>query len=123
MVFLLAAGAWNRYHMTGELLEARSRPATMRRLIMTETLLVAIVLGLVAGWRFTPPPRASAAGETSSSAIRFHAHGRVMVEGEIAPGRVGPVAMTLSLLSGELRPLTATEVRVSMANRTPASSP
>jgi copper transport protein len=116
-VFLLAAGAWNRYRMT-ERAARGEKPARamMHRLILAETLLVALVLGLVAGWRFTPPPRAISAAEAPSSPIRFHAHGRVMVECEITPGRVGPVAMSMSLLNGDLGPLTAKEVRVSLSN-------
>lgn len=47
-----------------------------------------IILGIVATWRFTPPPRAIAAAVSAPEFIHFHSD-RAMAEVTLDPGRVG----------------------------------
>lgn len=62
VAWLLLVAAANRWRWTGPAL-AGSGPAlrALRRAVVVELVLAAVVLAVVALWRFTPPPRAMAA--------------------------------------------------------------
>ena len=56
---LFGIASWNRWALTAPAVSGDIRAAShMRRMIAFELALVIAVLGLVAGWRFTAPPRA-----------------------------------------------------------------
>lgn len=56
---LFALALWNRFGLTRPALAGDGAAQRhLRRSVIVETLLVVLVLGLAAGWRFTPPPRA-----------------------------------------------------------------
>ncbi|MFX6949814.1 CopD family protein, partial [Acinetobacter baumannii] len=61
VALLLALAALNRYRLTPALAAdpARTRPLVLS--VTGECLLALIIFGIVAGWRFTPPPRALSA--------------------------------------------------------------
>jgi copper transport protein len=76
-----------------------------------EVVLIALVLALVASWRFTPPPRALllAAGQP----VRVHIHTvRAMADLQIESTRADGRRITVNLLDGEFRPLIAKAVTV-----------
>src|SRR5262249_11653226 len=77
-----------------------------------ELAIALLILGLVALWRFTPPPRALAV----AAPISLHLHGeKAMAEIEIE--RDGEAAgARLLLLDGAFRPLAAKEVTLVLAN-------
>ena len=52
---LLSLGLWNRVRLTGDATSGVTAP--LRCSIAVELVLVVAILGVVAGWRFTPPPR------------------------------------------------------------------
>lgn len=113
---LLGLAAVNRYRLT-PLAPSRTGVAanTMRRMIAAETLLVFLVLGTVATWRFTPPPRAFLNAAAPTASVHIHT-AEAMANIRVSPGRAGPVSISISLLDGEFGPLAVKEVRCVMSN-------
>jgi copper transport protein len=112
---VLAIAAVNRFVLTAGA-GAGDRPAMRRlaRTITAETLLVLLILGVVAGWRFTPPPRSLAA---AASAISQHVmNDRAMAQIVLNPGRSGSNVLSITLHDPKGEPLAALEVTVAIAN-------
>jgi copper transport protein len=112
---LIGLAAANRYALvprfaaTGSASAARPLATSIR----VEVALALVILALVASWRFTPPPRALAA----SQQVALHVHGeRAMAQIEIEPRRGRSARMSVLLLDGELRPLTAKELTIVFTN-------
>jgi copper transport protein len=103
---LAAVNRWlTRRVVTGDARSTRR----LGRSILAEVAIMALILGLVASWRFTPPPRALivAAGQP----IHAHIHAdRAMVDLQFEPPRAHGRRIILNLLDGEFRPMTAKEV-------------
>jgi copper transport protein len=116
VLILLALAAWNRWRLTPAL--AAAAPGARRamvRAIAVETLLVALIFGVVAGWRFTPPPRALAAA--SEAPVSLHLHdASVMAMLTLTPGRAGPVAVAVDLMGLDGRPLAAKGVTLVLSS-------
>ncbi len=116
VAILLGLAAINRYRLTPLVLSRTGIAArTMRRMIAAETLLVFLVLGTVATWRFTPPPRALLDAGAPPASIHIHT-AKAMADIRVSPGRAGPASISISLLDGEFGPLTVKEVRCVMSN-------
>ncbi|WP_196259067.1 copper resistance CopC/CopD family protein [Pelagibacterium limicola] len=102
---LFGLAIWNRWALTGPALLGDSRAA--RRLagsIVLEIVVVIAILALVAGWRFTPPPRALTL--QASVPIAFHIHtNTAMADVAIEPGRVGFNTISVYLMDGEFAPV------------------
>ena len=97
-----------RFAVTGSTSAGRPLAAS----IGIELALAFVILGLVASWRFTPPPRALAASER----IFLHLHGeRGMAEIDIEPERGRP-RTSVKLMDPELHPLAAKELTLVLAN-------
>lgn len=109
-VFALAA--LNRWWFTARAAAPRSARA-MAGAIAVETLLILAVLGIVASWRFTPPPRALT---LANSTVMAHIHTeKAMAEITIRPDAAGPVAVSIMVMTGDFAPLTPKEVTLSLA--------
>lgn len=113
---LFALAAWNRFRLTaragsGNIGAARQ----IRRIVAAEIVLMLLVFGTAALWRFTPPPRALAASQPAS--VHIHTL-EAMADITVTPGRVGPVAIAISLLNGEFGPLPAKALSVALSNPT-----
>jgi copper transport protein len=111
---LLALAAINRLRLTPMLAAKDAGSRHLVRSILCEIALTVVVLGAVAAWRFTPPPCALAAPAAVPVNIHIHTPA-AMVEMSLAPGRVGPVTVTLSLATGDFGTLDAKEVTVMLA--------
>ena len=72
-----------------------------------------LLLGAVAGWRFTPPPRSLIAAEASS--IHFHG-GKAMAQIDVEPVRARGAEMSIEVLDGEFHPLAAKDVSILLSN-------
>lgn len=99
LVVLFGLAFWNRIGLTGPALrgELASR-SSLRRSIAVELGLVLVILALVAGWRFTPPPRALAEVAEASVAGPLTEHlisGDTMVMLTMTPGHAGLVEIEL----------------------------
>lgn len=116
LVPLFALAALNRWWLTVPAVRAEA-PARRRltRSIALETAIVLVVLGIVAGWRFTPPPRALAIAARQPAVVHIHT-GKAMADVTVAPGRTGPVAVSAFIMDGEFGPLAAREVTFVFSN-------
>src|SRR5690606_11033972 len=58
---VLTVAAMNRWLLTAPVVSGEEAAARrMRRAILVEVVLISLIVGLAAGWRFTPPPRSVA---------------------------------------------------------------
>ena len=118
---LLALAMANRYVLVPRFQRggaAASGP--LARVIAAEAAVAVAILGLVALWRFTPPPRSLAAAEP----ISVHVHGeRAMAHISITPVRARDPQIELMVLDAELQPLTVKEVTLILANPTAGIEP
>lgn len=118
---LFAVAAWNRWKLTSPALAGEIRAQiTLRRLVLVEVVIVLAVLGLAAGWRFTPPPRAVLVAQPIELTTHLHGSG-MMAELSISDPRNGglatvqltpmeaqiekPRSVTLSLAVPDLAPI------------------
>ena len=78
-------------------------PATRGRCvrsILAECVIALAILAVVAGWRFTPPPRALAAAAVPPLALHIHTE-KAMFQVLVSPGKVGVDHFVLQLMNGD----------------------
>jgi copper transport protein len=83
--------------------------------LTAELVLVALILATVALWRFTPPPRAFPAAGAEPLFAHIHTD-KAMADVTIARSRAGVSQISITLRTGDLRPLPAKEVTLLLAN-------
>ena len=112
---LLTLGAWNRYVLTPRTAGGDSIAAgRLAASIKLEVAIVAVILGLVALWRFTPPPRTYLAA--LSAPIQVHIHtANAMADVRFEPPRAGGRTVTVAVWDGNFAPLPAKEVTLVLA--------
>jgi copper transport protein len=108
VVLLLGVAALNRFRFTPMIAVDRSNTRPLVRSILFECVVVAGILAVVAGWRFTPPPRALAVAIRPPLAIHIHTE-HAMFQVLVSPGRVGTDDFVLQLMNGDASPLVAKE--------------
>jgi copper transport protein len=116
LVALAGLVAWNRFWLTPRVAAGDQHACgLMARSIAGELVVVLAILAVVAGWRFTPPPRALAAA--AALPLRVHVHtDRAMADVELAPGRVGLVRASVRPLTADFAPISAKEVTIVLSN-------
>lgn len=114
---MLVLAAWNRWRLTGPVLAGNPGAARrMRRVIWAELVLAVVILGLTAGWRFTPPPRALATVSAPATPAFAHLHSdAVMAILTVTPGKAGPVAAEISVTDADLTPIPAQGVTLHLS--------
>lgn len=120
LVVLFALALWNRRWLTAPVLagdpKARYR---LRRSIGLEMLIIVVILAVVAGWRFTPPPRALAVNTAQAAAaepLLIHlTDTTTMAMITVTPGSTGPVTMTIYVTGPETTPIAVQGVDVSIS--------
>ena len=91
------------------------------RSVLLECSLALGILAVVAGWRFTPPPRVQVT--TAEAPLTVHIHtDAAMFQVLISPGRVGSDSFVLQLMNGDASPLAAKEATLTLACPRKASS-
>ncbi|MBO9357623.1 copper resistance protein CopC [Bordetella petrii] len=113
VIVLLGLGAYNRYRLTGAVLDGHpAARRSMRRIIYVECALALAILSVVALWRFTSPPRALISTPASSTEITAHLHSdAAMADLSLAPSlHAGPATLTLYLSNADSTPPIAQEV-------------
>ncbi len=115
LVVLFAIASWNRWVLTAPAAAGEVRAVRhMRRGIVVELVLIVAILALVAGWRFTPPPRALAAVESPAGVELALEAKNLTAQVAIDPARVGSadILVTLATTGGE--PVSPRAVRLSL---------
>jgi len=111
---LLAFAAINR-RLTPRAASGESPSARLLvRSITIELVLAAVVLALVASWRFTPPPRSLLAAQAQPIHVHVHA-AKAMADLQIEPPNATGQRITITLLDGEFRPLSAKGVVLTLS--------
>lgn len=112
---LLALAAFNRWRLTAGAACGLPGPRQqMARIIGFEAAIVVLVLALVAGWRFTPPPRALSIAAAQPASIHIHTL-PAMADLTVSPGRAGETKVTIAIMTGEYGPLPADAVDLTFA--------
>jgi copper transport protein len=116
LVPLLALAVFNRWRLTaGALRRAKTETTMLVRSILLEALLVLVLLGVVATWRFTPPPRSSAVEIAKSESIHLHGE-QAMATLTMQKNADGRMRLTASFLGSDFSPLDAQEVRFALSS-------
>ncbi|MEO6014680.1 MAG: copper chaperone PCu(A)C, partial [Devosia sp.] len=115
VAMLLALALHNRAVLTPLALAGhRTGSRRLRLSIAAEMLLVLAVLGLVAGWRFTPPPRALHAVMSASATTQLP--GEVLTATIVAtPGHAGPMSVAIALVQPSGAPVPARSVMLRLS--------
>ncbi|MGF7158792.1 copper transport protein [Rhodoligotrophos appendicifer] len=122
LLAIFAIAGFNRWRLTHR---THIGDDDARRLLVKtialETVLFLIVLGLVAGWRFTAPPRSQpvevAHPVPSARAASAELYGdTAMAVVVLTPGQAGVVQATISVMTHVHLPLEAKEVALVLAN-------
>jgi copper transport protein len=109
---LLGLAALNRFRLTPVLTVARGAARALRRSILIEGVLALGILAVVAGWRFTPPPRAI----IPPTPLALHIHSdKAMFQVLVTPGTAGADDFVLQLMTGEASPLEAKEATLTLS--------
>lgn len=121
LVGLFALALWNRRRLTAPALagDAAAR-RRLRQFIGLEIAMVIAILGLVAGWRFTPPPRALAlapAPSVTAEPLLVHLmDASTMAMVTISPGQAGPAAVDIAITDIQGTPKDAQSVAVTISS-------
>jgi copper transport protein len=113
---LTGLAALNRLRLTPALTQDAKTAKPLVRSIAAECVLAVAILAVVAGWRFTPPPRSL----VPDTPLAVHIHSdKAMFQALISPGRVGTNDFVLQLMKGDGALLSAKEatLEVSMPER------
>ncbi|PWK76142.1 copper resistance protein CopC [Aminobacter sp. AP02] len=107
---LLLLAVVNRWRLTKPALaEQADAQRRLARNIAAEALLMVAILGVVAGFRFTPPPRVLAVEAAEPASIHIHT-ADAMAELSITPGHTGKVSASIVVMTGDFGPLDAESV-------------
>jgi copper transport protein len=107
VAILLGLAALNRFRLTPQLESGPQNTRPLIRSMLFEFALVVGILALIAGWRFTPPPRAL----TVRAPLAIHIHsGKATLQMLVSPGTAGIDTFVLRIMSGDAGPLQAKEV-------------
>ena len=119
LAVLFSLALWNRLRLTKPALSGNLMARHRLELsVRAEIVIALIVLGLVAGWRFTPPPRALAqvAAVAQSEPLVLHLmEGNVMAMATIDPGRAGLVTLDIAITDATGAPTVAAAVAVPLS--------
>ncbi len=84
----------------------------LKRSILLEGAIALAILAVVAGWRFTPPPRTI----IPETPLAIHIHSdKAMFQVLVSPGKAGVDDFVLQLMTGEATPLIAKEVTLTLS--------
>ncbi|WKA31668.1 copper resistance CopC/CopD family protein [Bradyrhizobium roseum] len=108
VILLLALATLNRFVATPAVVADHNNTRLLSGSVLTECVLVLGILAVVAGWRFTPPPRASVAPVAAPLSVHIHTDA-AMFQILVSPGKVGANDFELQLMSGDAALLPAKE--------------
>jgi copper transport protein len=114
VALLLGLAALNRFFLTPAVVLDGENTQTLGGSVFLEFLLVIGILIAVAGWRFTPPPRALADSVATPLAVHIHTE-TAMFQVLISPGKVGSDDFVLQLMTGDGSQLAAKEATLTLS--------
>jgi copper transport protein len=114
VILLLGLAALNRFVVTARVGSDRENALPLAGTVFLELVLVVGILIAVAGWRFTPPPRALADSAAAPLAIHIHTE-TAMFQVLISPGKVGSDDFVLQLMTGDGSQLVAKEATLTVS--------
>jgi copper transport protein len=115
---LLGFAALNRYRVTPALATDPSDRRPLKAVLLFECVAMLGILAVVAGWRFTPPPRALAAAVQAAveAPLAVHIHSETaMFQVLISPGKVGSDDFVLQLMAGDASLLPVKEATLTLS--------
>jgi len=116
LVPLFGLALWNRVGLTRPALAgADAAHRALRRSINTELVLVLVIFAVVAGWRFTPPPRIIAELEARPASTHIHTEA-AMADITVTPGHAGQSTMRIWLTDGGFAALAPKEVTIALSS-------
>lgn len=108
VILLLGLAALNRFVFTPAVVADHENTRPLWRSILIEGVLVLGILAVVAGWRFTPPPRSLVASVVTPLSVHIHTDA-AMLQVLVSPGKVGSNDFVLQLMTGDAALLPAKE--------------
>lgn len=112
VLVLLALAALNRFRLTPALAGDRKAAPALTRSILLECGIALAIFAVVAGWRFTPPPRTI----VPETPLAIHIHtDKAMFQVLVSPGKAGIDDFVLQLMTGEATPLAAKETTLALS--------
>jgi len=109
---LLALAALNRFRLTPGLVRDKNAASALKPSILFECAIAIAIFAVVAGWRFTPPPRTI----VPETPLAIHIHSdKAMFQVLVSPGKAGVDDFVLQLMTGDATPLTAKEVTLTLS--------
>jgi len=109
---LLGLAALNRFRLTPALASDSNAAKLLSRSILLECAVAFAILAVVAGWRFTPPPRSL----VPDAPLAVHIHtDKAMFQVLISPGRVGTDSFVLQLMNSDGSLLHAKEATLTLS--------
>ncbi|MDH2353554.1 CopD family protein [Bradyrhizobium sp. SSUT18] len=109
---LLALAALNRFRLTPALAGDHKAAPALKRSIVLECAIALGIFAIVAGWRFTPPPRTI----VPETPLAIHIHtDRAMFQVLVSPGKAGIDDFVLQLMTGEGAVLEAKEATLTLS--------
>ncbi|MGY8633936.1 CopD family protein [Bradyrhizobium sp. 14AA] len=109
---LLVLAALNRVRLTPMLARDKKAASALKRSILLECAIALGIFALVAGWRFTPPPRTI----VPDTPLAIHIHtDKAMFQVLVSPGKAGVDHFVLQLMTGEGAQLAAKEVTLTLS--------
>jgi copper transport protein len=109
VILLLGLAALNRFRLTPALESDPNNTQPLARSVLFECAIVFGILAVVAGWRFTPPPRSLAVAAGPPLALHIHSD-RAMFQVLVSSGKPGIDSFVLRIMTGDASPLRAKEV-------------
>jgi copper transport protein len=105
---LLGCAAVNRFLLTPAVVANYRNTRPLTTSILIECGLAVCLLAAVAGWRFTPPPRALIAPVTPPLSVHLHSDA-AMFQVLVSPGKIGSNDFVLQLMTADAAILPAKE--------------
>jgi copper transport protein len=114
VMLLLGLAAFNRFRLTPALAADPGNARPLLRSMLAECVVAVAIFALVAGWRFTPPPRALVAA--TRAPLAFHVHtDAAMLKVTVSPAADGAGSFVLQLTNGDATPFPAKEVVLALS--------
>jgi copper transport protein len=108
VILLLGLAALNRFLLTPAVIADCENARPLLGSILIECALVVGILAVVAGWRFTPPPRTLIAPAAAPLSVHIHTDA-AMFQVLVSPGKVGANDFVLQLMTTDAALLPAKE--------------